>query len=52
MPSGAHQRGTMESITVVAEHVARHERTMLVLDEMDKLVDGGSSAGPKMTEIS
>jgi SpoVK/Ycf46/Vps4 family AAA+-type ATPase len=46
MPAGAHQRGTMESITVVAEHVARHERTMLVLDEMDKLVDGGSSAGP------
>jgi SpoVK/Ycf46/Vps4 family AAA+-type ATPase len=44
MPAGAHQRGTMESITVVAEHVARHERTMLVLDEMDKLVDGGSSS--------
>jgi ATP-dependent Clp protease ATP-binding subunit ClpA len=46
MPAGAHQRGTKESIMVVAEHVANHERTMLVLDEMDKLVDGGSSAGP------
>ena len=52
MPCGAHQRGTRESITVIAEHVARHERTMLVIDEIDKLLDsgvrataGGSSSG-------
>jgi SpoVK/Ycf46/Vps4 family AAA+-type ATPase len=42
MPCGAHQRGTRESITMIAEHVARNERTLLVLDEIDKLVDGGS----------
>lgn len=46
MPAGAHQRGTRESITVIAEHLARHERTMLVIDELDKLVDGGSVAIP------
>lgn len=46
MPAGAHQRGTRESITVIAEHMARHERTMLVIDELDKLVDGGSVASP------
>jgi SpoVK/Ycf46/Vps4 family AAA+-type ATPase len=45
MPCGAHQRGTRESITVIAEHVARHARTMLVIDEMDKLVDAGSGVG-------
>ena len=44
MPCGAHQRGTRESITVIAEHVARHDRTMLVIDELDKLVDAGSGA--------
>jgi hypothetical protein len=45
MPCGAHQRGTRESITVIAEHVARHDRTMLVLDEIDKLVDTGVASG-------
>lgn len=45
MPAGAHQRGTRESITVIAEHLARHDRTLLVIDEMDKLVDGGSAVG-------
>jgi len=43
MPCGAHQRGTRESISVIAEHVARHDRTMLVLDEIDKLLDAGAS---------
>lgn len=42
MPSGAHQRGTRESITVIADHVACNHRTILVIDEMDKLMDGGS----------
>lgn len=46
MPAGAHQRGTRESITVIAEHLARHDRTMLVIDELDKLVDGGSLTIP------
>jgi ATP-dependent Clp protease ATP-binding subunit ClpA len=45
LPCGAHQRGTRESITVIAEHVARHARTMLVIDELDKLVDAGATAG-------
>jgi SpoVK/Ycf46/Vps4 family AAA+-type ATPase len=45
MPCGAHQRGTRESITVIAEHVARHDRTMLVIDEIDKLVDTGVASG-------
>ncbi len=45
MPAGAHQRGTRESITVIAEHLARYDRTLLVIDEMDKLMDGGSAAG-------
>jgi SpoVK/Ycf46/Vps4 family AAA+-type ATPase len=45
MPCGAHQRGTRESITVIAEYVARHDRTMLVLDEIDKLVDAGVASG-------
>lgn len=45
MPAGAHQRGTKETITVIAEHIACHERTMLVIDEIDKLVDGGSASG-------
>lgn len=46
MPSGAHQRGTRESITVIADHVACHDRTILVIDEMDKLVDCGSGPSP------
>ena len=45
MPTGAHQRGTRESITVIAEHIARHDRTILVIDEIDKLMDSGASAG-------
>jgi SpoVK/Ycf46/Vps4 family AAA+-type ATPase len=44
MPAGAHQRGTRETITVIAEHLARHDRTMLVIDEMDKLVDAGAAS--------
>ena len=42
MPSGAHHRGSKESIGVISEHVYRNERTLLVIDEIDKLVDGSS----------
>lgn len=38
MPCGAHQRGTRETIRVIAEHVGRNARTFLVLDEIDKLI--------------
>ncbi len=39
LPLGAHNRGVKETTTIVAEHVARHERTLLVLDELDKAID-------------
>ena len=39
MPSGAYNRGTKETIILVAEHVVRHDRTMLFVDEIDKLID-------------
>lgn len=41
MPCGAHQRGTRETVSVIAEHVAHHDRTILVIDEIDKLIGGG-----------
>ena len=39
MPCGAHNRGTRETIGVIAKFVATHDRTMLVIDEIDKLID-------------
>ncbi len=39
MPCGANNRGTRETITVIGQHVAAHDRTMLVVDELDKIVD-------------
>ena len=39
MPSGAHNRTTKESIGVIAQHVAQHDRTILFLDELDKIND-------------
>lgn len=39
MPSGANNRSTRETISVIADHVARHDRTILFVDELDKLVD-------------
>jgi hypothetical protein len=39
MPCGAHNRGTKESISVIAEHIAKHKKTILVLDELDKIND-------------
>lgn len=39
MPVGAIGRGTKETMSVIAEHIARHDKTLLVLDEGDKLLD-------------
>jgi SpoVK/Ycf46/Vps4 family AAA+-type ATPase len=40
MPLGAHNRGTKETIRAIAEHVATHDRTMLVIDEIEKIFGG------------
>lgn len=37
MPCGATNRGARETITVIGEHIAKHSRTMLVIDECCKL---------------
>lgn len=37
IPCGAHQRGVKETIRVIANHVGSNSRTLLVLDEIDKL---------------
>jgi SpoVK/Ycf46/Vps4 family AAA+-type ATPase len=44
VPAGAHQRSTRETILVIAEHVVRNDRTLFVIDEMDKLVEPGPTA--------
>lgn len=44
MPCGAHQRGAKETISVIAEHVARNDRTLLVVDEIDKLIATNSDS--------
>jgi SpoVK/Ycf46/Vps4 family AAA+-type ATPase len=41
MPCGSINRGTRETIGVIAEHVARHNRTIFFCDETDKLIDRG-----------
>lgn len=48
MPSGAHNRGVRETIMIIAEHVASNPRTLLILDELEKLsggIGGGRGAG-------
>lgn len=47
MPSGANNRGTKETISVIAEHIANHDRTLLVIDEIDKLIDRGGDTSWK-----
>lgn len=37
IPTGANNRGARETITVIAEHIAKHPRTLLVADEICKL---------------
>lgn len=39
LPLGAHNRGVKETITIVAEHIAKHNKTVLVVDELDKIID-------------
>lgn len=39
MPCGSNNRGARETISVIAEHVAKHDKTMLLLDELDKIID-------------
>lgn len=46
MPAGAHNRATKETINVIAAHVDMHDRTILVADELDKLI-----AGPGGTDV-
>ena len=48
MPTGAVNRGTRETISVIAEHVARHKRTLLVIDEADKLIDVAGDSSWKL----
>lgn len=48
MPCGAHNRGVRETIMIIAEHVATNPRTLLILDELEKLsglAGGGRGAG-------
>lgn len=47
MPVGAIGRGTKETMSVIAEHIARHDKTLLVLDEGDKLLDRGGDSSWK-----
>lgn len=37
IPCGATNRGARETITVIGEHIAKHHRTLLVIDECCKL---------------
>ena len=39
MPTGAHNRGCKETIIIIAQHVAKNDRTLLVVDELDKIND-------------
>jgi ATPase family associated with various cellular activities (AAA) len=39
MPLGANNRGAKETVGVIAAHVAQHDKTILCVDEIDKLVD-------------
>jgi|GEM_PF-4958397 len=46
MPCGAHNRGVRETIMIIAEHIANNPRTLLILDELEKLSGGiGGSRG-------
>lgn len=39
MPLGANNRGAKETVGVIAAHVAQHDKTILCVDEIDKMVD-------------
>ena len=46
IPSGAHNRGVTESLVTIAEHITHNARTLLVVDEIDKICShGGAGSG-------
>jgi len=44
MPCGAHNRAVKETLALIACHIAAHEKTILVLDEIDKLYKPSTGA--------
>lgn len=51
MPCGANNRGSRETITVIAQHVAKYDRTLLVTDELDKVSEDNSWQGYIRNEL-
>jgi hypothetical protein len=45
IPSGAHNRGATETLVMIAGHVTRNSRTLLILDEIDKICAHGHGSG-------
>jgi hypothetical protein len=45
IPVGAHNRGATETLVMIADHVTRNPRTLLVLDEIDKICAHGRGSG-------
>jgi hypothetical protein len=45
IPVGAHNRGATETLVMIAGHVTRNSRTLLVLDEIDKICAHGRGSG-------
>jgi hypothetical protein len=51
IPCGAHNRGVKETLTLIAYHIAEHDKTILVFDEIDKIYkspaapNGGGASG-------
>ena len=43
MPAGAHNRGVAETIATLAQAVSTNDRTLLVIDEIDKIYHGDNS---------
>lgn len=41
IPSGAHNRGVAETLVTIAEHITHNSRTLLVVDEIDKICSHG-----------
>lgn len=45
MPCGAHNRGVRETIMIIAEHVTSNPRTLLIIDELEKIMGGIGDTG-------
>jgi hypothetical protein len=58
MPCGAHNRAVKETLALIACHIAAHDKTILVLDEIDKLYkpptgsNGGGTSGGDTSWLS